>query len=251
MKSWYEIKAQSDEVAEVLIYDQIGEDFWGEGVSAKEFARDVGAIKAAEILVRINSPGGSVFDGQAIYATLRSHAARIVTRVEGLAASIASLVAMAGDEVRMTANSLFMIHDPWAYASGTAPEMHSFADVLEKVGATIRDVYAARSALTADEVAAAMAAETWYTAGEAEAVGLIDVVDNMRAVAVTFDPDRYGFRRTPSGLLAPPPAAPEATPSPEGGAPEGPAPEAGAASAPKTQPVLLSSGLANLRKETT
>ncbi len=249
MKSWYEIKAQSRDRAEVLIYDQIGEDFWGEGVSAKEFVRELGAIGAPEILLRINSPGGSVFDGQAIYTALRSHAARVVARIEGLAASIASLVAMAGDEVRMTTNSLLMIHDPWAMASGSAADLRSFADVLEKVGATMRDVYAERSALTPDEVAEAMGAETWYTAADAEAVGLIDTVDDMRAVAVAFDPARYGFRRTPSGLLDMPAA--ETTPQPEGGAPEGPAPEAGAASSVSTRLVLLRSGLATVPKEPT
>ena len=231
MKNWYEIKAAADgEAAEVYIYAEIGEDLWGDGssVSAREFVKDLNAISSPEIALHLNSPGGAVFDGQAIYTALKNHPARVTTYIDGLAASIASVIALAGDSVVMAENALFMIHEPHGWASGTAEAMRTYATLLEKSGAAMRGVYEARSALTEEEVAEAMKAETWYLAEEALEAGFVDdVADNIPAAAIArFDPKALGFKHVPPALLER--LAPEGQTGDAPEAPE-PAPASGAA----------------------
>ncbi len=197
MKQWYEIKAKADEKrAEIWIYEEIGENFWGEGLTAKQFVKDLAALDVDAIDLHINSPGGNVFDGQAIYTALRRHKASITTTIDGLAASIASVVALAGERVLMAANALFMIHDPWGMAMGTSADMRDFAEVLDKVADTIVGVYVAKSGMDEPEVRAAMAAETWMDAEEAEAFGFVDEVTGALKMAATFDLSR--FRNAPT-----------------------------------------------------
>lgn len=158
--------------AEILLYDEIG----SYGVDAKTFAAQLAEITAPTITLRINSPGGDVFDGLAMYASLRSHPATISTVVDGLAASAASIVALAGTKVNMAENALLMIHKAWSIALGNADDFKSAAAVLDKIDGQLAAIYVAKSGKPLAQVQAAMAAETWYTADEAKNFGLIDAV---------------------------------------------------------------------------
>lgn len=170
------------DAAEVLLYDVIGEDFWG-GISAKTFREQVKAIKARTLSLRVNSPGGSVLEAAAMLQALDEFRGRIEVSIDGLAASAATLVMMAGDTISAATNALVMIHNPWAGAVGTADEMRRTADLLDKVREQILDRYAARGKLTREEFAAAMDAETWYTGKEAVDTGLVDGVTEPASAA--------------------------------------------------------------------
>lgn len=198
-RPWYEIKnAAADDVAEVYIYDQIGENWFGEGVTAKSFVEEINALKVARIDLHLNSPGGSVFDGVAIHNALLRHPAAVTTYIDGLAASIASVIALAGDKVVMADNALFMIHNPWGMAYGDSTEMRKYADTLDKIRDTLVNTYAAKTGMGRDEIVAALNAETWYTAQEAQAAGFADEVSEpLRAVA-SFDLSRFGFQHVPA-----------------------------------------------------
>lgn len=212
MRNWYEIKAAVGDTTEVFIYDQIGEDWFGEGVSAKNFLSELAAVKTPNIALHLNSPGGSVFDGVAIHNALVRHPARVTTYIDGLAASISSVIALAGERVIMASNALFMIHNPWGGVSGDSAEMRKMADVLDKIKETLINTYTARTGLPADEVAAAMDSESWYTAQEALALGYIDEVGLELKAAASFDLKALGFRHAPE--TAQPQAGVEDSPYP-------------------------------------
>lgn len=172
-RDWYKMQAQTDTApAEVLIYDEIG---WY-GVTADGFVNDLKAIDGDEIVVRVNSPGGDVYDGIAILNALRGHKAKITTIVDGLAASAASFIAMAGDEIVMNPNSEMMIHDAWGYSIGNAEDMHKAADDLDRVSNNIASIYAERAGGTTEAWREVMRAETWYSAQEAVDAGLANRV---------------------------------------------------------------------------
>lgn len=177
-RPWYQINAAADgdasPTAEILIYDEI--DSWF-GVSAEQFVRDLAAVDADQINVRINSPGGDVFDGIAIMNAIRGHSAKVVTYVDGLAASAASVIALAGDEVVMRPGTEMMIHEAWGVAVGDAQEMRGYADRLDRIGNTMAGLYAEKTGASADEMRALMQAETWFTADEAVEAGLADRVE--------------------------------------------------------------------------
>lgn len=189
--------AVKNDVGEIYLYDSIG--MWG--VTAQQFTQDLkGLGKVKKIDLHINSDGGDVFDGRAIYTQLAQHSARITCYVDGLAASIASLIAMAGDEIRMADGSYMMIHKAWGLCIGNDEEMRTMADLLQSVSDTIADTYAARTKCPLDNVKAMMAAETWMTAKEAKDKGFCDVVDEpVRAAAALRDPDI--FLHAPAALL--------------------------------------------------
>ena len=201
-RQWYEIKDASGSSADIWIYEEIGENFWGEGLTAKQFVEDLAALQVDHIALHINSPGGSVFDGQAIYNAIQRHPARVTSHVEGLAASIASVVALAGDTVEMAANALFMIHDPYGMAMGTSADMRQMAEVLDKVKGTILGVYERKTGMDAEAILGAMAAETWYTAAEAEEAGYADsVAAPVKAAALSrFEFKSLGYRHLPDAL---------------------------------------------------
>jgi ATP-dependent protease ClpP protease subunit len=166
--SWYEIKATADNGAEVFIYDEIG----GWGILAADFVRDLQAIDADTVTVRISSPGGSVFEALAMYASLKNLEAKVVCVIDGLCASAATVVAMAGDEITTAPGSMWMVHDALGQVYGNAADMQQMADLLGKTSQNIAELYAARAGGTADEWRTTMQAETWYTADEAVAAGL-------------------------------------------------------------------------------
>lgn len=192
------VQASDDgETAEILIYDVIGFDIWtGEGVTAKQFAEQVKDLgNVSQINVRINSPGGDVFDGMAIYNILVRHPAKIIVDVDGIAASIASVIAMAGDEIRMPENSTMMIHDAWGIVIGNDQDMRDMADILSKLDGQIAGIYARRSKLSDEEARKFMDAETWFTGSEAVAAGLADELTEPVKAAAQFDLSQ--FRNAP------------------------------------------------------
>ncbi len=197
----YEIKAAAKDVGEVWLYDVIG-DSWN-GTTGKRFASDLKALGDVKTLnIFINSPGGSVFDGVAIYNVLRRHKARKVVQIDGLAASIASVIAMAGDEINIALNGMMMIHDPWAFAMGTAEDFRKAADMLDKTRVAILDTYVDRAAATEEELSEWMTAETWFTAEEAVAAGLADTITDAVDMAAFAGLDVTPFKHPPEALVS-------------------------------------------------
>lgn len=193
------IRAAADGVAEILIYDEIG--FWG--VTARDFMQQLAAIDAPTLRVRINSPGGDVFDGLAIYNALENYPGTVECYVDGLAASAASFIALAGDSVTMAPNAFMMIHKAWGFVIGNSDEMMETAGLLAKVDAQLAALYAEETGKPADEIMALMAAETWFTAEEAKAAGFADAIageadDTTAENKLAAD----HFRNTPPTLIA-------------------------------------------------
>ena len=172
--------AAADAPETLLIFDEIG--FWG--VQAKDFVSDLGKVKSKTINVEINSPGGDVFAGLAIYNALKSSGKEIVVKVMGVAASAASLIAMAGDKIVMPKNSFMMIHNPWSFAMGNADELRETADTLDKIGASLKATYASKTGMDEKELDALLAKDTWLTADEALEMGFAtEVVEDIKANA--------------------------------------------------------------------
>ena len=171
-QSWYSIKAKANDTAEISIYDEIG--FWG--VSAASFAQDLkdcgNSLK--QINLHIHSPGGDVFDGIAIYNLLKNHPANVTVYIDGLAASMASVIAMAGNEVIMPENAMMMIHKPWGIQGGDAEDMRKYADLLDKVENTLIPAYASKTGKTPEELAEMLSAETWLNGKECVDQGFAD-----------------------------------------------------------------------------
>ena len=195
MKSWYEIRARASGV-EVLIYDEIG----AYGVSAKGFLAELGALPdGVPIDLRLNSPGGSVFDAVAIFNALQRHDGTITVWIDGIAASAASYIAMAGDEIVMPENAFLMIHDPSGLVMGTAADMREMADTMDKIAGSMIRGYAGRSGRSEEEIAALMTAETWFDAQDALAAGLATRMAEPVRIAASFDIGR--FRNAPPSLI--------------------------------------------------
>jgi ATP-dependent protease ClpP protease subunit len=203
MASWYAIRARGTG-AEVVIYDEIG----AYGVSAKGFLAELGALpEGTPVDLRLNSPGGSVFDAVAIHNALKRHAGPVTVWIDGIAASAASYIAMAGDEIVMPENAFLMIHDPAGLVMGTAEDMRAMAEALDKVKGSLVSGYAAKSGRTPEEVSALMAAETWFDAGDAVAQGFADRLIEPVRIAARFDIGR--FRNAPPVLVEQVEAEPE------------------------------------------
>lgn len=201
MKPWYKIEAKKDR-AEIWIYEPIGQDMWSmDGVTAKSFQKELSSIKSKEIDLHINSPGGSVFDGFAIYNQLVQHPATVTTYIDGLAASIASVIALAGDRIIMAGNALMMVHNPSGMSYGTSEDMRKMADTLDTVRDSMLSIYTARTGKTDQEIITLLDAETWMSAEDAMQHGFIDEVSaEMRLAAMsTFAPTmkQYGYKNAP------------------------------------------------------
>jgi ATP-dependent Clp endopeptidase proteolytic subunit ClpP len=182
--------------AEISMYGVIGWD----DLTAKNFRDQLKALgEVNEIECRIHSEGGSIFDGLAIYNLLRDHKAQVTTRVDGMALSMASVIAMAGNQIEMAKSSLMMIHNPLNLSVGDAEEMRKTADLLDKLKGQLVAIYAERTGCDQEEVAAWMDAETWMTADEAVANGFCDRLCNAPALAAVFDPSK--FQNVPQGVL--------------------------------------------------
>lgn len=180
----------ADRQAEVLIYDQIGMNpFTGEGVSSKGFADNLAALGELDTLtVRINSPGGSVFEGMAIYNALVRNSATVNVQVDGIAGSAASFIAMAGDHIAAAENSSLMIHRASGGCDGNCNDMRQVADILERLDGSIAGVYASRTGRRADTFLALMEKEKWFSPEEALKNRLIDEIIPNKGVPVARIP---------------------------------------------------------------
>lgn len=167
--------ADSESANSISIYDQIGYDSWtGEGVTAKRIAGALRSIGRGDVTVNINSPGGDVFEGLAIYNLLREHQGKVTVKVLGLAASAASVIAMAGDEIEIARSAFLMIHNSWSVAVGNRNDMREFADWLEPFDRAIADIYSVRSGIDQKTAIKMMDAETWMNGSDAVDSGFAD-----------------------------------------------------------------------------
>jgi ATP-dependent protease ClpP protease subunit/phage major head subunit gpT-like protein len=224
---WYTIRARAAGVnagadgarsAEILIYGDIGESWYGDTVAAKDFVREIGALDVDQITIRINSYGGSVPDGIAIFNAIRRHKADVTTIVDSVAASVASLIAMAGDSIEMAENAQLMIHAPWLnYVSGNANELRDFADMLDSFAESMATSYAVRSG--DKEAALALLSDGkdhWYTAEAALEAQLIDQIVPALPVAASAQLHASVQARYASiPMLKPAPVAAAAAPTPQ------------------------------------
>ena len=176
--NWWKIGNAAGDRAEVFIYGYIGDDWAEEDVTAASFVKTLRGITAPAIDLRVNSPGGAVFDGIAIYTALLEHPATIDVHVDGVAASAASFVSMAGDSVVMTKPAKMMIHDASGIVLGNAADMQAMAELLDELSDTIATIYADRAGGTTATWRDAMKAETWYSAANAVEAGLADRVEH-------------------------------------------------------------------------
>lgn len=186
MQTWYNLKAAADKTPVLSIFDDIG----AYGVSAKSFLNDLRTVTTDEVDVEINSPGGDFFAGLAIYNGLRASGKKITVKVLGLAASAASLVAMAGDTIEMAENSFFMVHKTLADLYANADDMRETAELLDKFDAGVVSIYAKRTGKSAEEITALLDAETWMTAQEAFDAGFATAVIPAFAIKASFDEHR-------------------------------------------------------------
>ncbi len=191
---------QKGEEATVYIYDVIGPDYYG-GISAKEFVPQFSALKASKINLRINSPGGDVFDARAIAAAIAAHPAEKTVHIDGLAASAATYVALAGDHVKMAEGAFFMIHNAWTLAMGNANDMDETAALLRKVDGSIRADYSRKTGIGDEQIKTWMDATTWFTAQEAKQQGFIDEIIEPGASPANSKWNLAAYGNAPAALV--------------------------------------------------
>ncbi len=168
------------------------------GVSANRFVKELKAIKNKEILLRLNTPGGNVFDGIAIANSLKSHPAKVIAQIDGIAASIGSIIALAGDEINIADSGFMMIHKAQGLSIGNSDAMRKIAETLDKIDGTFSKVYADKTGLTQKETLGLMGDETWFTGQEAVDIGLADSVIDGGDEEALFDLSK--FKNVPDGL---------------------------------------------------
>ena len=187
----FQIRSESATKAEIIIYAPIGQSFWEESVSAKDFSDQLNKLEPTvnEISVRINSPGGDVFDGIAIYNRLKQHKAKKIIYIDGLAASIASIIALAGDEIIIGEGALYMVHLPWTFAWGNRMDFDNVTNRLMDVEEQLINIYAKKTKLDKSEIRAMLEAETWMDADQAIEKGFVDkkAEDSLPIAASIFD----------------------------------------------------------------
>ncbi|WP_354691025.1 ClpP-like prohead protease/major capsid protein fusion protein [Phytobacter sp. RSE-02] len=196
--SWFRMKALAADEAEIYIYDEIG--FWG--VTARQFVSDLQALgDVSHINLHINSPGGDVFEGIAIFNALKFHGAAITVHIDGIAASMASVIAMVGNPVIMPENTMMMIHKPWGFAGGDANDMRDYADLLDKMESVLIPAYAEKTGKSAEEIAAMLEDETWMNGSECVAQGFADqTTPSLQAMACIQSKRIEEFEKMPNAI---------------------------------------------------
>ena len=187
---FYALEQTGNNETTVTLYDEIG----AFGAGSKEFLADLGKLSGQHIHLRINSPGGSVVEGTAIYNALRRHEGGLTVHIDALAASMASVIAMAGSPVFMADNALLMIHNPWTVSMGESKDLRKEADLLDKLKVNLRNAYVRKTGINAEEIGAMMDAETWLDAVEAVALGFADAIEEGVAAAATATPEMLRAR---------------------------------------------------------
>lgn len=186
-EKWYNIQNKAGETADIYIFDEIGTY----GVTAQDFISEIKGLKDMPINLRINSLGGDVFDGMAMYNVIKRREAKTTVYIEGIAASIATIIALGADEVIMAENSLFMIHNAWGGTSGEAKDMRKTAETLDKITSELTDIYVKKTGLSYDALAEMMDEESWLNADEAFALGFIDTISDSIKVAAKYDVSKF------------------------------------------------------------
>lgn len=196
-RKFWQMRAAANEsgVGELLLYGLIGPDdgmgWLFDEITPKDFAADLEALgEISELRVFINSEGGDVFAGQAIHSMLKRHSAHVTVYVDGLAASIASVVAMAGDRVVMPSNAMMMVHSPWTIAAGNAGEFRKMAETLDQVRESLIAAYQGKTSMDREELLGLLEAETWMTAEEAVEFGFADEVEESKQIAAALVGDK-------------------------------------------------------------
>ncbi|HEI8509168.1 TPA: Clp protease ClpP [Proteus mirabilis] len=197
-KSWFRMQAKEDQTADIYIYDEVG----GWGISARRFTEDLISLgNLSHINLHIHSPGGEVFDGIAIYNQLKNHSATITVYIDGLAASMASVIAMVGDTVIMPKNAMMMIHKPWGVSWGDANDMREYADLLDKLENVLIPAYVAKTGKTTEEITAMLEQETWLDGDECVEHGFADkVIEPVKAMASLTSKRIEEFSSMPSAI---------------------------------------------------
>jgi ATP-dependent protease ClpP protease subunit len=198
-----QIRAKSPTKAEIIIYGTIGASFWEEGITAKKFSEELKAIDSSvkEIDVRISSPGGDVFDGIAIYNRLKQHPAKINVYIDSLAASIASVIALAGDNIQMGEGALYMIHLPWTFSYGNRKDLDTVIDRLMDVEEQLISIYAKKTKLSRAEIREMLEKETWMDADQAKEMKFIDdKVESDVAIAASLM-NKSWFKHQPKNIV--------------------------------------------------
>ena len=187
-KNWYDIQSKvSNDIVDVYIFDEIGTF----GINAQSFIDEIKGFKNTPLNLHINCVGGDVFEGMAIYNVLKKRTAETTVYIEGIAASMGSVVALAADNVVMAENSLFMIHNAWGGAMGEAKELKKTANLLEKISNEIADIYIKKTNLPYDKVKEMMDEETWLNADEALELGFVDSISDAIKVAAKYDVSKF------------------------------------------------------------
>jgi ATP-dependent Clp endopeptidase proteolytic subunit ClpP len=198
--NWYALSSKPAlKQTEISIFDEIGMF----GVSAKQFISDLQAIPADHsILLKIHSPGGEVFDGNAIFTALQRRG-NVEVQIEGIAASMATVISLAGSPVKMAANGFYMIHNPWGSALGDSSEMRKQAELLDRIRQNMVNAYAAKSGQEPALIESWMDAETWFTAEQAQAAGFVDEITDGMALAASANFRALAkYRNAPANLTA-------------------------------------------------
>lgn len=181
---------------EITLYDQIG----GWGVTAGEFKEQLDAITGDQLILNLNSPGGDVFDGIAMYNDLADHPAEVTVRIQGLAASAASLIAMAGDKIEIADGAFLMIHNAWGLSVGNKNRMREVADLLDEIDDALAGIYVEKTGLKKADIAQMMDDETWFNAEDAVTQGFADTKKGDNTTNAAFD--LSVFNHAPTELLS-------------------------------------------------
>jgi ATP-dependent protease ClpP protease subunit len=188
--TWYALSETENGEAEVTIYDEIG----AFGLGSKQFLSDLQKLKGKHVHLRINSPGGSVIEGTAIYNALRRHEGGLTVHIDALAASMASVISMAGAPVLIADNALFMLHNPWTVSMGGSEDLRKEADLLDKLKANLRNAYVRKTGMKEEQVQDLMDRETWLDSVEAVALGFADAIEEGVAAAASVTPKELRAR---------------------------------------------------------
>lgn len=180
---WWKVEASTDDAEEILIYDFIGWPF----NDPYELNQHLKSLNGKDVTFRINSPGGDVFDGLTIFSAMREYKGRITTKIEGMAASMASVIALGGGEVQAHKHAMYMIHEPLVLTIGNQHELREVADILQKISVNFVDIYSEKAGGKKRDIQQKMKDETWFSAKEAKEYGFIDTVLDLPAARAGFD----------------------------------------------------------------
>jgi len=187
---FYAMESTGNNETTITLYDEIG----AFGAGSKQFLGDLSKLSGQHIHLRINSPGGSVVEGTAIYNALRRHKGGVTVHIDALAASMASVIAMAGAPVYIADNALMMIHNPWTVSMGGSEDLRKEADLLDMLKVNLRNAYVRKTGMTETDISAMMDAETWLDAVDAVALGFADAIEEGVAAAATATPENLRAR---------------------------------------------------------